>query len=270
MLEMPVTINDKGISYAMQVSQAYIERIRQINPTYQHLELAAVDKSLIALKPGQSLLARMVDPNQENEHWEPYLREHWWPVGFTSSGTLLIERPRSITYRPGDYVSILGPIGKPYRFRASLRNVLLVAYNTEPTPLAIMIPLLLHNNISVTLVLLGEARHYQTTHLAPEVEVIRSDDNMQWPDMVMTLGWADQVFIVVGQDDETLRFSEVMALIKERRHDIPKNYLFGISQPVMACGVGACYTCTLVHKNRLSLVCVDGPAFDLTQVKLPT
>lgn len=261
----------------MKVTEAYIERVRQINRHYQHLELASVDESLQEIKPGQALLARLINRSNTREQWDPYLRERWWPVGITPNNTLLVERPRSVQYEPGQFVSLMGPVGEPYRFRQSLRNVLLVAYDTEPTALTIMIPRLLKNNVSVTLVLLGIARQYETTHLPPELEVMRGGESiedepqatMEWPDMVMTLGWADQVFAVVAPDNELERFGRVMALMRERRNVIAKNYIFGVFQPQLACGVGACYACVLRMGKHTPFVCVDGPAFDLTQVKLP-
>ncbi len=253
----------------MKESSAVIERIRQVNSQYQQLELAMVDDALVRLKPGQSLLARRIDRNPEIEHWDPYLREHWWPVGMTANKTLLIERPMAFQYEPQQFVNLLGPIGEHYKFRKSLRNVLLVAYDTEPTPLTIMTPLLQKNGVSATLVLLGKARDYDTTHLPPTLEVIRGDDKLAWDGQVMTLGWADQVFIVTGQDDELYRFAEIMAMLREKRLDIPANYAFGVFQPIQPCGVGACSACMLRLKDGFAPVCTKGPAFDLTQVILP-
>jgi hypothetical protein len=253
----------------MKETSAYIERIRQISPGYQHLELASVDESLRKMKPGQSLLVRLIDRNPEVERWDPYLREHWWPIGITPNNTLLVERPVGIRYEPGQFLSLLGPVGDNYKFRKSLRNVLLIAYNTPPTPLTVMTPLLLKNGISVTIVLLGTSRDYETGHLAPEIEVIRGDAQMAWEGQVMTLGWADQVFVSVGQDDELLRFSEVMTMLREKRNGIPENYVFGIFQPVMPCGIGACSACMVKLKDTFTSVCTKGPAFDLTQVVLP-
>lgn len=253
----------------MKIVQAVIERTHFINATYQHLEIATSEAAFHQIKPGQSILARPGDWNAETHDWHPYLSEHWWVVGIKPNKNLVVERPRTSTYMPNSSVTLLGPIGQPYRFRPSLRNVLLIAYNTEPTPLTIMTTLLLANNISTTLVLLGTARKYDTSHLPHEIEIIRGDDNFDWPDQVMTLGWADQVFVVAGQDDEALRFSEVMKLMESRRNDMPKQYVWGIFQPALPCGIGACTACALRVKSGLKFVCVDGPSFDLTTVKLP-
>jgi hypothetical protein len=243
----------------MNETKAIIERVKKVNRKVQHLELA-VDKSLTSIKPGQSLLARL-----DEDSWHPYLREQWWPVSL-STKKLFIERPVELQYQPGQVVNILGLVGKPYRFRRTLRNVLLIAYETSPTALLMIIPWLLGNQVSVTLVLAGSATEYSTGHINAEVEIVHGDEEMDWPDQVMTIGWADQVFVVVKQDDEMGRFRKVMERFQQRRADIPSNYLFGVFQPTMTCGAGACSACMLQMKEGAHLICTDGPAFDLTQV----
>jgi hypothetical protein len=253
----------------MKESQVIIERIRRVNEHYHHLDLA-VDEWLCQIKPGQSLLARATDS------WDPYLREHWWPVS-VGPNRLTVERPAAFRYEPGQVVSVLGLVGEPYRYRKTLRNVLLLAYDTPPTPLLMSITWLLNNKISVTLVLLGSAIGYKTEHLPPEVEIIKgkngkADDYKEaltWPNAVLTAGWADQIFAVVAQDDEMLRFKRIWSLFGELRADIPKNYLFGVFQPVQPCGVGACQACYVQTQQGLTSICVEGPSLDLALVKLP-
>lgn len=254
----------------MHESRAFVEKIGYYNPDYQYLEVAIQDESLRKIKPGESLLVRLLDrDNPEDDHWNPYLREQWWPSGFTPSGLLLVERPFSHKYYPQQEVSVIGPIGQPYRFRKSLRNVLLVAYDTPPLPLTIMIQQLILNKISVTLVLIGEARNYGTSHISHEVEVIHGNSKLEWAEQVMTLGWADQIFVVVKQDDELGRFSQFIARVETLRNTIPKNYIFGVFQPLMPCGVGACGACLMRIDGQLVPSCTKGPTFDLTQVNLP-
>jgi hypothetical protein len=242
----------------MKETQAIIERVRRVNAAYQHLELA-VDESLTKIKPGQSLLARL------NDRWDPYLREQWWPVNLVNN-RLIIERPGVLRYEPGQVVSVLGLIGQPFRFRRSLRNVLLIAYNTPPTCLLMTVPWLLSNNISVTMVLLGSAAEYATQHIPAQVEIVRGDEELNWANRVMTVGWADQVLAAVGQDDEMMRFGQLWTLFTQLRAEIPKNYLFGVFQPVLPCGAGACSACMLRMSPGMKLVCTEGPSFDLTQV----
>ncbi len=244
----------------MKQSQAIIERIRRVNAAYQHLEIA-VDEAVQRIKAGQSLLARLTDG------WSPYLREHWWPVG-AAGNHLIIERPGNIAYEPGQVVDLLGPVGQPFRFRRTLRNVLFIAYDTPPTPLLMTIPALLGNNVSVSLALLGTARDYHTGHLPAEVEILRGDDDLHWPNQVMTFGWADQIFVTVHPYQELENFNRIIQLIQNLRADVPKSYVFGVFQHVLPCGVGACHACMLQTLDGLKLACQEGPAFDLTRVVL--
>ena len=249
----------------MKETQALIERVRRVNETHQHL-FVTVDSSLTNIKPGQSLLAKV------GEGWNPYLREQWFPVD-QQKNMLIIERPVGTHYEPGTVVSLIGAVGDPFRFRRTLRGVLLVAYNTEPTPLLMTIPALLSNRVNVTLLLLGT--NYNTEHLPPEVEVIQGEvsegaptDKLNWSNRVTTVGWADQVFVTVGQDDEMRYFREIWTLFSELRADIPANYLFGVFRPLLPCGVGACSCCEVKLRGGTALMCADGPAIDLTKVPL--
>jgi dihydroorotate dehydrogenase electron transfer subunit len=251
----------------MKDTRARIERIALLNPHTLNLDLALEDESLRQVKPGQSFLARVGNKTSEAQAWYPYLRDRWWLTGITGREELRVQVPNNRLYETGQIVQLLGPIGQPYAFRRNLRNVLLLAYDTDPTPLVVMTPALLKHNVSVTLVLLGTARNTYTDHLAPETEVIRGGDKLEWADMVMTLGWADQIFAVVGQDDELYRFRELYEVIKNKRNDLPEKYLFGVFRPPLPCGVGACDACRVTLTGGWRSACTDGPAFDLTQVR---
>ena len=251
----------------MKETQAYIERIMRVNRGHQRLALA-VDHSLTSMLAGQAMLVRRIDKDYDAEHWDPYLRELWFPVEIQASNIVIVERPARTHYLPGQLLSIIGPVGKPYRFRQKLRNILLIAYNTTPAALLLMLPPLLAKQVSITLVLMGSAKQYESNHLPEEVEVLQADDNLTWPDMVMTLGWADQVFVLVGQGDEAGYFSDIMQLMRERHSDIPANYVFGVIERDLPCGVGACHACVLNLRGARKLQCTDGPAFDLTELRL--
>jgi len=237
-----------------------IERVRRVNETHQHVYLSH-DAMLFNLKAGQSLLARVGDVN------DPFLREHWHPVQVNKTG-LVIERPVTSMYLPSTTVEVIGMIGQPFRYRRTLRAILLIAYETPPTALLMAIPALIANQVAVTLVLLGAAASYRTEHLPPEVEVIAGDSDFNWANRVTTVGWADQVFVVVDPADEINCFRKVWRIFNEIRADIPKAYLFGVFQPILPCGVGACTACMVKIKGGMALACTQGPAFDLTEMNL--
>ena len=232
----------------------------RINAHYQHVDLA-IDGPLSEIQPGQSLLVRY------GKNWQPYLRQQWWPV-YVTPRLLTIERPVDTHYEPGEVLNVLGPAGTYYRYQRNLRHMLLLAYDTPPTPLLAMVPMLLANQTSITLALLGDARRYDTRHLPPEVEVIHGAGGMEWENQVMTVGLADQVFAVVRPDDELRRFGELWKLFSDLRSDLRKYYLFGVFQSVILCGAGACSACMLRTKSGTLLTCLEGPALDLSQLVL--
>lgn len=252
---------------AMKETQAYIERIRRVNRGFQRLDLA-VDRSLSTIQAGQALLVRRIEKDYEAEHWDPYLRELWFPVELQASNIVVVEQPARSQFMPGQLFSVIGPIGTPFRFRQKLRNILLIAYHSPPAALLMMLAPLLARGVSMTLILMGEAREYDTSHLPEPVEVVRADEDLTWNDMVMTLGWADQVFALVSPGEELAAFGEIMRLIGERRNDVPANYIFGVMQRQLPCGIGACHACMLSSHSGPKLQCLDGPAFDLTSLRL--
>lgn len=242
----------------MKQSKGVIERVYRVNADFQRLELA-LESDLGRIKPGHSLLV------QSAEGVVPYLRQRWWPVDINGEH-LVVERPINETYETTQVVDALGLVGEPYRFRRNLHNVLLVAHDTPPTPLLMTIPWLMSNNISVTMVLTGSARRYATGHLDERLEIIQGESDFTWADQVMTVGWADQVFVVVDDVDELAAFRQVVDRFEDLRATLPTNYLFGVFRPALPCGAGACNACMLRLRKGDVLACTDGPAFDLTQL----
>lgn len=240
----------------MKQTDAVIERIVEVNSDFQRLYLS-FENPLPRIKPGQTLFV------ETNKTHHPYMREIWWPVNIKGD-FIIIERPMHERYHIGQILDVMGYVGQPYRFRRNLKNVLLVAYNTAPTPLLMTIPWLLGNQISVTLVLAGTARDYNTRHLDERLEIIYGEDDFTWTNQVMNAGWADQVFVVVDPAYEIQNFRFVYDRFEEMRATIQQNYLFGVFRPHLPCGAGACHACWLTLKSGDALVCTDGPAFDLS------
>jgi hypothetical protein len=251
----------------MRETLASIERVTRLNAHLQRIHLS-IEEPLQALKPGQTVLARR-NWGAGPEQWQPYLREHWWPVTL-KPGQMTVDRPAHLPYEPSQQYTLLGPVGKPFAYKRTIRQVLMLAYDTLPTPLLMSTEWLLSNKVNTTLVLSGQATDYPVSELPKELEVIRADDKLQWPNRVMTVGWADQVFVAVGQDDEMARFKAVIELFKDLRAELPKQYLFGVSQIIQPCGIGACQACTIsLHGGEYLLACLDGPALDLMTLHLP-
>lgn len=241
-------------------TQATIERVRRVSSGLQRLDLG-VHKSLTRLKPGQYVLAGLSDS------WDPYLPQVWTPVAL-EGGKVTVERPGNDHYSPGEAVTLLGPVGKPFAMRPNLRNLLLIALDAPLTSLALLASLAVRSKIGVTLVRSGEATRYPLDELPKEVEVLEGDLETGWPNQVMTVGWADQIIAVANPTFRAALYKSLLAKIRELRADIPKRYILGIFDQPMPCGVGVCHGCCVSHEGSYKRVCVDGPALDLTQVIL--
>ncbi len=261
-------VRPRGGAASVNESRAYIERIRRVSRGQQRLELA-VEPSLAAILPGQALLVRRIEKDYDEACWHPYLRELWHPVESRAGKILSVERDARASYAPGQLLSVLGPVGQPFRFHPKLRNMLLIAHDAAPAPLLLMLPALLARGVSVTLVLMASARAYDASHLPEELEIVLAEDDLSWQDMVMTWGWADQAFVLTRQAGADEALSQIMSLARERLHEIPANFLFAVAQRPMPCGVGACHVCMLQLRGAQKLQCLDGPAFDMTAMRLP-
>lgn len=242
-------------------TRATIERVRRLSARLQRLDLG-VEESLAKLKPGESLLARLTE-----DSWDPYLAETWTPVALNGR-TVTIERPANNHYTPGQVVTLLGPVGAPYPMRYNLRNLLLLALDTPPTPLILLATLAVHSKIQVTMVRSGVALEYPLDALPPEIELLEGDLDQGWPNQVTTVGWADQVIAVANPAYADAMYTTLVQRIHELRAEVPKRYILGIFSPPLTCGVGACHGCGLGSKSGDDkLLCIDGPAQDLEDVK---
>jgi len=245
----------------MRETQAIIERVRRASAELQQLDLA-VDRSLVQLRPGQSLLAAALDASG----WDPYLREQWIPVELRP-GRVTVEVAVGRDYTPGQVVSVLSPVGSPIPTRPGLQHLLLIAEDALPTPFVLLSRGLLSGGGSVVLVLGGRATSYPLEQLSPEIEILRSDTDWKWPDQVETLQWADQVLVLApgyAQLDTYHRLYDVIGQL--RQHDIPDHYVCGMFYPRLACGAGACRSCEVPSRKEALLACEDGPAIDLKRV----
>ena len=125
---------------------------------------------------------------------------------------------------------------------------------------------------SITLVLLGTAADYDARAFDPRVEVSRGtpreDDPRHWPGQVLSVGWADQVFITTAAAGQRARFAAWLRRFGELRNGVPPNYLWGIFTPPWPCGAGACGACDISTRDGVKYTCRQGPALDLTRCKL--
>lgn len=244
----------------MQEAQAIIERIRRVSATVQRLDIA-IDKAHRNISAGQLFLARTTAT------LDPYLREPWTPV-YRSGSTLTIERPAGQVYTPGQIVSLMGPVGKPLPLREKIRTLLLIAHEATPAALIMLAESALAQGTAVSLALLGAATHYPLEALPEEVEVIRGNDQGKWPDQPEALRWAEQVFAVAPPPYDVPYYTQLLDSIRQVRMEVPAQYVFGLFQPPLPCGVGACQACLIRRSGEEVPACTEGMAFDLTTLHL--
>jgi len=153
-------------------------------------------------------------------------------------------------------------------------NLLLVSDTQLLSPLLGPLEQALADGLAVTLVLEASraANLYPAAQLPPAVELQAATHDgsqghrgtiapllpglLRWADAVYAAGTAD-LYRTLQQQTQSVRFG------------LQSGFLYGlIDTSPMACGVGACFSCTIETKFGLKLTCVDGPVFDLSAVEL--
>jgi hypothetical protein len=247
----------------MDQAQAIVERVKRISGTIQRIDVA-VDKSQRNIGAGQLFLARVT------ESLDPYLREPWTPIRRDGSN-VIFERPSTQLFSPGQVVNLLGPIGKPIPLRDSARTLLLVAYESAPTSLLMLAETALSKGLAVTLALAGAATHYSLEALPNEIEIVHGDAEGVWPQQVATFNWAQQIVAVAPPPFDLPYYARLLDAVRQVRIDVPAGYVYGLIQPPIPCGIGACQACLVRSGGEDVAACLDGPAFDLLSLNaLPT
>jgi dihydroorotate dehydrogenase electron transfer subunit len=218
-------------------------------------------------KPGQFVMVRC------GESQDPLLRR---PLGIhrvDSAGRVALlyqVAGRGTAWlsqrKPGDPIDLIGPLGNGFLVKPESRSLLLLAGGIGFTPLAFMADMAIKEGRTATVVMGSRSDKY----LYPESQlpegikiVIATEDGSCGEKGLVTclidkfIGQADQVFACGPAamyksmaEMERLKGKSVQVSLEER----------------MACGVGACYGCTVKTRNGLKQVCHDGPVFDLAEM----
>lgn len=218
-------------------------------------------------KPGQFVMGRCA------ENHDPLLRRPLSLHGIDDSGgvALLFEvvgRGTSwLSERaPGDLVDLVGPLGNGFSIRSDAEKFLLVSGGIGIAPLAFLAgkAMGLGKEVTVLLGARGASQLFPASQLPKGAFIVRAteDGSEGTKGLVTSLiddyaGEADQLFAcgpaamyrsMAGLD--CLKGKPVQVSLEEK----------------MACGVGACYGCTVKTKNGLKQVCRDGPVFELADL----
>jgi dihydroorotate dehydrogenase electron transfer subunit len=170
--------------------------------------------------------------------------------------------------KPGDTVTVFGPLGHGFDVATSTNNLLLVAGGLGVAGVVALADEAVAAGKSVTLLQGARtaARLMPATHLPPEVEAVSAtEDGSEGHHGRVTellpehLPWADQVF-ACGPNP---MFQAMAGVMREERSRKPVQALL---EERMGCGTGVCYGCAVFTRKGVRLVCKDGPRMELREV----
>ena len=223
---------------------------------WSDMRLLTLDAPELApvMRPGQFALFR--DPAA----FDPYLRRTAWFYRIGSGRvafTLPARDPLAARARPGDLLDARAPLGRAIEFDASARRILLVGEGARVAPLIAIADRAVAQQREVVLVSRsGDA--FPSHLLAPEIEY-RADADALSAELI---AWADA--LVASGSSETYRALADVA--RAARYRIKPGWARVLIDLPMPCGVGECYACAVETRRGVQRACVDGPAFDLSDL----
>lgn len=227
-------------------------------------------------QPGQFLLARC------SEGYDPLLRR---PLSIHRIVQPAPDRAGAIAVlyslhgagtaylkqrRAGDLVDVVAPLGRGFAVHRTSRNLLLLGSGWGLSPLVALAEQQVAAGRNVTLVAgaPSAAQVYPLDLLPPEVEVaVTTEDGTSGRcgrpvDVVEDYwSWADEIYACASMAGYAVLAGRVSGLW-------PKKPVQILAEVAMACGVGACYACSVETRRGLRLACSDGPRMLLSDLAL--
>jgi len=168
----------------------------------------------------------------------------------------------------GDSVDLIGPLGNGFALKRSTKNLLLLAGGMGFTPLAFMAETWIKENRDVTLVMGARSAQwlYPTSDLPKQINIVKATEDGSEPGGRM--GLVTQIISEFADEaDQVFACGPVAMYQSMARLDCLKGKSVQISlEERMACGMGACYGCTVKTTKGLKQVCHDGPVFELSDL----
>jgi len=168
--------------------------------------------------------------------------------------------------RQGDFLDLLGPLGKGFSIHPDSHHLLLVAGGMGIAPLVFLAQGALANGHSVTLLLGARTASllYPKALLPPEVELVLVTEDG-------SAGKRGQVSDLVP--DFSPKASQIFACgpvplyqAMATQNQVRERPIQVSLEARMGCGLGACYGCTIKTRGGLKQVCKDGPVFELRDI----
>jgi dihydroorotate dehydrogenase electron transfer subunit len=170
--------------------------------------------------------------------------------------------------KPGDLVDLIGPLGNGFVVRPDTRSLLLLAGGIGFTPLAFMAETAIKEGRTARVVMGARSAQYlyPESQLPKGISIVTATEDgseakgrtgqvtqiisefAHEADQVFACGPAGMYKAMAGLD--CLKGKSVQVSLEER----------------MACGLGACYGCTVKTRKGLKEVCRDGPVFELADI----
>lgn len=174
------------------------------------------------------------------------------PTFYTDSALEGFIATSSGYWKPGDVLSLRGPLGRGFSMPVTARKIGLIAYDDTPARLRGLIEPALNRNASVVLLSASTM-----DHLPDDVEVqpLSAFDDV--------LKWADYIAVDVMREN--------LPELKERLHGRKQLSAWSEAQVLvhtqMPCGgVAECGVCAVTTRSSWKLACKDGPVFDVREI----
>ncbi len=168
---------------------------------------------------------------------------------------------------PGDSVDLMGPLGNGFSIQPAAKGLLLVAGGIGIAPLAFLAEEASRREKRVTMLQGGTQEAsllYPRHQLPPRAMVVSATDDGSWGEKGLVTGLIDQF---VGQSDQVFACGPRAMYESMVGLDCLKGKSVQVSlEERMACGLGACYGCTVKTKMGPKQVCHDGPVFELSDL----
>ncbi len=167
---------------------------------------------------------------------------------------------------PGDFIDLMGSLGNGFSVQPDAKNLLLVAGGIGMAPLAFLADEATRLRRVVTL-LLGARQASQLcpgSQLPNGISIVKAtEDGSEGRKGLVT----DLVGEFAGQADQVFGCGPAAMYQSMAGLDCLKGKSIQVSlEERMACGLGACYGCTVKTRMGLKQVCQDGPVFELSDI----
>ena len=174
--------------------------------------------------------------------------------------------------KTGDKIDLFGPLGNGFTIHPEAKNLLLVAGGMGIAPLCFLANEAVKQGGNIKLVIgaRNSACLFPDRLLPPGIDIIHTtEDGSARFQGTITAAWADMHLQYPEFQDIQDVFAcgplQMYQSIRELPNFNDKHVQVSL-EIVMACGVGACYGCTIKTRSGLKQACKDGPVFNLDDI----